>query len=109
MKLDNRIRYLQIAFNDDLRMVQQILPRIEPSDRIFIEAGTPFVKREGMRGIALMRSIWSGTIVADIKGHLIEIFSGIEIPRNRKFYKKDKDGYYYIPEIIKNITVKAKG
>lgn len=67
MKLDNRIRYLQIAFNDDLRTVQQILPRIEPSDRIFIEAGTPFVKREGMRGIALMRSIWSGTIVADIK------------------------------------------
>lgn len=44
------------------------------------------------------------TIVADITGHRVEIFSGIEIPRKRKFYKKDKDGYYYIPETLKSNT-----
>ena len=25
--------------------------------------------------------------------------SGKEIPRKRKFYKKDSEGYYYIPEV----------
>lgn len=29
-----------------------------------------------------------------------DLISGTTIPRTRNFYKKDKDGYYYIPEII---------
>ena len=29
-----------------------------------------------------------------------ELFTRTPIPRKRKFYKKDKDGYYYIPEVI---------
>lgn len=33
--------------------------------------------------------------------HYYELLSGIDIPRTRKFYKKDKNGYYYIPEVIK--------
>lgn len=32
----------------------------------------------------------------------IELFSGIEIPRKRNFYKRDKEGYYYIPEVVDN-------
>lgn len=28
-----------------------------------------------------------------------EYFSGVVIPRKRKFYKKDKKGYYFIPEV----------
>lgn len=28
-----------------------------------------------------------------------ELLSGINIPRTRNFYKKDKQGYYYIPEV----------
>ena len=28
-----------------------------------------------------------------------EIFSQRIIPRTRKFYKKDKQGYYYLPEV----------
>jgi len=28
-----------------------------------------------------------------------EIVSNTLIPRDRKFYKKDKNGYYYIPEV----------
>lgn len=31
--------------------------------------------------------------------NIVEIFSGKEIPRKKKFYKKDKKGYYYIPEV----------
>jgi bifunctional enzyme Fae/Hps len=65
--LDHKTRYLQIAFNYDLALVHRILPNINPSDRILIEAGTPFIKREGLRGIKELRSLWKGYIVADIK------------------------------------------
>lgn len=30
---------------------------------------------------------------------IIEIVKGIVIPRKRKFYKRDNQGYYYIPEV----------
>lgn len=30
----------------------------------------------------------------------VDIFSLTFIPRKKKFYKKDKWGYYYIPEVI---------
>ncbi|MFW5713873.1 MAG: orotidine 5'-phosphate decarboxylase / HUMPS family protein [Brevefilum sp.] len=65
--LDNNVRYLQIAFNYDLGLVAQILPRIPRSDRILIEAGTPYIKLEGMRGVQAIRRIWPGHIVADLK------------------------------------------
>ena len=65
--LDNKVRYLQLAFNYDMRMVGGLLPRIPVSNRILIEAGTPFIKREGMAGIRYIRRLWRGMIVADIK------------------------------------------
>jgi bifunctional enzyme Fae/Hps len=65
--LDNNIRYLQIAFNYDLGMVMQTLSRIPQSERILIEAGTPFIKLEGMDGIRMIRRRWGGHIVADMK------------------------------------------
>lgn len=60
-----------------------------------------------------------GTVVASCCGHdvypmtivkkmgfsnnpyFLEIVSGKMIPRKKKFYKKDGDGYYYIPEVSK--------
>ena len=33
--------------------------------------------------------------------NIFDLVSGLYIPRKRKFYKKDKEGYYYIPEVIK--------
>ncbi|MDD8013559.1 MAG: hypothetical protein PHX05_08790 [Acidobacteriota bacterium] len=65
--LDNNVRYLQIAFNYDRSMVLRLLPRIPASGRILIEAGTPFIKREGLAGIRAMRAIWKGPLVADLK------------------------------------------
>lgn len=66
-KLAYKTRYLQIAFNYDAGMVRRILPSIAHSDRILIEAGTPYLKREGMNGIRTIRRLWYGHIVADIK------------------------------------------
>lgn len=65
--LDRKKRYLQIAFNRDLSEVHRLLPKIPKSDRILIEAGTPFIKREGAAGIARISELWDGIIVADIK------------------------------------------
>jgi 3-keto-L-gulonate-6-phosphate decarboxylase len=73
--LDHKTRYLQIAFNYDLGLVQQLLPQIaraaqslpKGSERILIEAGTPFIKREGMEGIRTIRRFWRGQVVADLK------------------------------------------
>jgi bifunctional enzyme Fae/Hps len=65
--LEHNTRYLQIAFNDSLGSALGILPEIVRSDRILIEAGTPFIKREGVQGIRALRQAWHGLIVADIK------------------------------------------
>jgi len=67
MTLDQKTRYLQIAFNYDLQMVRRILPTIVASERILIEAGTPFIKREGSAGIEGIREMWDGHLVADLK------------------------------------------
>ena len=67
MILDHKIRYLQIAFNYDLGMVRRVLPSMPHSPRILIEAGTPYIKREGARGIQEIRRLWPGVVVADLK------------------------------------------
>jgi 3-keto-L-gulonate-6-phosphate decarboxylase len=83
-KLDDKIRYLQIAFNYDVGLVRRILPDIardvlslpRGSERIFVEAGTPYIKREGVDGIRAIRSRWPGHVVADLKtvdGALAEV------------------------------------
>ncbi|MBG0786321.1 MAG: hypothetical protein H0S79_14590 [Anaerolineaceae bacterium] len=66
-KLNNNVRYLQIAFNYDLRMARRVIPAIPQSDRILIEAGTPFIKLEGMDGVRQISRMWPGHIVADMK------------------------------------------
>jgi len=65
--LEHNSRYLQLAFNDTLGSALRLLPRIPRSDRILIEAGTPFIKREGARGIQALGKLWRGQLVADLK------------------------------------------
>lgn len=31
---------------------------------------------------------------------VVDLVNGVYIPRKKRFYKKDKQGYYYIPEVI---------
>ncbi len=48
--------------------------------------------------------IHSKTVVIGLKKggeQCFELFTGKIIPRKKKFYKKDKQGVYYIPEVIK--------
>ncbi len=65
--LELKTRYLQIAFNYDIALVKKVLPSIQYSPRILVEAGTPFIKREGMEGIRAIKRLWDGHIVADLK------------------------------------------
>jgi 3-keto-L-gulonate-6-phosphate decarboxylase len=60
-------RYVQIAFNHTAADVLSILPTIPYDPRIIIEAGTPYIKREGMAGVRLIRRLWRGLVVADLK------------------------------------------
>lgn len=39
-------------------------------------------------------------IVSDKRSRVLEYFSQINILRKKKYYKKDKHGYYYIPEVV---------
>ena len=43
------------------------------------------------------------TIICQVNNQkrFYELISGIDIPRTKRFYKKDKDGYYYVPELVK--------
>jgi len=63
----NNQRYIQIAFNHTTGDVLRILPQIPYDPRIIIEAGTPYIKREGIAGIRLIRRLWRGLVVADLK------------------------------------------
>jgi bifunctional enzyme Fae/Hps len=60
-------RYVQIAFNHTAADVLALLPTIPYDPRIIIEAGTPYIKREGMAGVRLIRRLWRGLVVADLK------------------------------------------
>lgn len=63
----DNLRYIQIAFNHSRVDVMRILPQIPYDPRVIIEAGTPYIKREGVSGIQLIRRYWRGLLVADLK------------------------------------------
>ncbi len=65
--LDQKYRYLQLAFNSNSLITARLLPRIPRDPRILIEVGTPYIKREGEDAIRFVRGMWPGYIVADIK------------------------------------------
>ena len=41
----------------------------------------------------VIRSCWNNEL------HFKELLSNTKIPRSRRFYERDKEGYYFIPEI----------
>ena len=49
--LDPKKRYLQIALNSTLHEAERIIQILPKSDRIIVEAGTPFIKQYGEKGI----------------------------------------------------------
>ena len=71
--LNKRSKYLQIAFNRSLTEVREMVALLPASDKIIIEAGTPFIKQYGQNGVSSLKNWWSsklgkeGYIVADLK------------------------------------------
>ena len=43
-------------------------------------------------------------VVQTKKGKIFDLMSKKDIPRKKRFYRKDKDGYYYIPEVTAAIA-----
>lgn len=43
------------------------------------------------------------TIIVKSKSEYREVLSDTIIPRKRNFYRRDKEGYYYIPEVSSHI------
>lgn len=56
--LSSKKRYLQVALNSTLEDAAAVIASLPSSDRILIEAGTPFIKRYGARGIRELRALW---------------------------------------------------
>ena len=50
-RLDPKKRYLQVALNSTLEEAKSIIFQLPRSERIIVEAGTPFIKRYGADGI----------------------------------------------------------
>ncbi|MFA5050770.1 MAG: orotidine 5'-phosphate decarboxylase / HUMPS family protein [Patescibacteria group bacterium] len=71
--LNQRSKYLQIAFNRSLDEVRNMIALLPASEKIIIEAGTPLIKKYGKTGIIALKNWWSGKIqkqgyiVADLK------------------------------------------
>jgi 3-keto-L-gulonate-6-phosphate decarboxylase len=65
--INDRTRYLQLAFNDDLAMAAKLVPTLPKDPRLILEAGTPFLKREGMSGVRALRALWPYNVLADLK------------------------------------------
>jgi hypothetical protein len=65
-----------------------------------------YLKREGHHTVACCcgHSKYPMTIVVRWKSgkhvHYQELLSSTIIERTRRFYKKDSEGYYYIPEVL---------
>lgn len=48
-------------------------------------------------------SVYERTIIVQNKNLIWDLVSGQHIPRKRNFYKRDRQGLYFIPEVHKNI------
>lgn len=55
-KLNPKKKYLQVALNSTLEEAKKIISNLPISDRIIVEAGTPFIKRYGEYGIRQIRN-----------------------------------------------------
>jgi len=49
-------------------------------------------------------------VVRDKKGKIFELYSGIELGKRKRnrYYKRDKENYYYIPEVEKGNDYKKR-
>ena len=72
-RLSRRTHYLQVALNSSLAAANTIIANLPVSERIILEAGTPLIKREGLRAVQMIAA-WGAAhfgrsvyVVADLK------------------------------------------
>ncbi len=65
-KLNSKKRYLQVALNGSLEDAYEIIKSLPKSDRIILEAGTPFIKRYGESGIRQIRDWYEAHLSGNI-------------------------------------------
>jgi len=68
----------------------------------FINDNTPFKTLGSCCGHNKYKS--TVVVLHPVNKKKYEIFSGKIIPRKKKFYKRDKDGDYYIPEVSNEVS-----
>jgi len=71
MRLNKKLKYLQIAFNRSMPEVHQMINLLPASERIIIEAGTPFVKQYGQDGIASLKGWWDAKLQAGRRSYIV--------------------------------------
>lgn len=73
--------------------------RIDPCMRYLIK----FLQLNGIKTLACCcgHGKYPMTIICDWGAVNLEIFHNFYIPRKRRFYSRDKQGIYYIPEVLK--------
>jgi hypothetical protein len=75
--------------------------RIDPCMREFIRSVSDTSNSFKTLACCCGHGKYHMTIVAkDIRGNIFEMFSGVDIPRAKRFYRRDNEGIYYIPEAI---------
>ena len=75
-------------------------PRIDKCMKTFIRYLKMHLRELKPVACCCGHSKYPMTIVCKIKGGFpVDLVSGTIIPRLRKFYKRDKQGYYHIPEV----------
>ena len=75
--------------------------RIDPCIRKFINY-LAIILPNGIRikGCCCGHGKYPLTIIVKENDKNYELISGRRIPRKKKFYKRDKQGFYYIPEVV---------
>ena len=74
-------------------------PRIDKCMNFIIS----YLNRNGIETVACCcgHKKYPMTIIVNNSYENFDLITGKTIPRTRNFYKRDKEGYYYIPEVIK--------
>jgi len=103
-------KYLQVALNGTLEDARDIIRLLPVSDRIIVEAGTPFIKRYGEHGIRQIRNWYEAHLSGGFLAPSIEVKSLASLFQSafagrtyeaRKNLKKDPEIFSYVVADLK--------
>jgi hypothetical protein len=78
---------------------------IDPCIRNLIEA----LNEHGIETVASCcgHNVYPMTIICKSEhGDIYDLMTDLPIFKKRNFYKRDKDGYYYVPEVLEHLELK---